>query len=56
LNKLIVPQKAGATLLAGGTAPDRKGLYLEPAILADIDKSNPAYIEEFHGPVFLFSR
>jgi succinate-semialdehyde dehydrogenase / glutarate-semialdehyde dehydrogenase len=56
LNKIDGAVKAGARLLAGGTAPDRGGFYLEPAILADIDKSNPAYIQEVFGPVLLCSR
>ena len=47
---------AGATLVTGGTAVDRAGFYLEPAILADIDANNPAYKEEFFGPVFLMFR
>ena len=44
---------AGATLVTGGTAIDRAGFYLEPGILTDIDANNPAYKEEFFGPVFL---
>jgi acyl-CoA reductase-like NAD-dependent aldehyde dehydrogenase len=56
LNKIDGAVKAGARLLAGGTAPDHGGFYLEPAILADIDKSNPAYNQEVFGPVLLCSR
>jgi succinate-semialdehyde dehydrogenase/glutarate-semialdehyde dehydrogenase len=45
--------KAGATLVHGGKKLEQAGFYLEPAILADIDADNPAYKEEFFGPVFL---
>ena len=46
--------KAGATLLQGGVKIKRPGFYVEPAILTNIDRDNPAYMEEFFGPVFLF--
>ena len=46
-------QQAGATLLEGGKALDRDGFYMEPGILTDIARSNPAYNEEFFGPIFL---
>jgi succinate-semialdehyde dehydrogenase/glutarate-semialdehyde dehydrogenase len=48
--------KAGATLVYGGKELEQAGFYLEPAILADIDADNPAYKEEFFGPVFLMFR
>jgi succinate-semialdehyde dehydrogenase/glutarate-semialdehyde dehydrogenase len=48
--------EAGATLVSGGRKLDRDGFYMEPAILADIQPSNPAYSEEFFGPVFLMFR
>ena len=48
--------KAGATLVSGGQKLDRDGFYMEPAILADIHPGNPAYAEEFFGPVFLMFR
>jgi len=48
--------KAGATLVHGGKKLDQAGFYLEPAILADINADNPAYKEEFFGPVFLMFR
>ena len=44
---------AGATLLTGGKPMERPGFFLEPAVLADIRSGNPAYSEEFFGPVFL---
>ena len=48
--------KAGATLVTGGKAVDGPGFFFEPAILTDIKKGNPAYSEEFFGPVFLMSK
>jgi succinate-semialdehyde dehydrogenase / glutarate-semialdehyde dehydrogenase len=42
---------AGATVLAGGKRADRTGFFFEPTILTDIARDNPAYFEEFFGPV-----
>ncbi|MBB6145323.1 succinate-semialdehyde dehydrogenase/glutarate-semialdehyde dehydrogenase [Silvibacterium bohemicum] len=44
---------AGATLIQGGVKIKRPGFYVEPGILAGIDRNNPAYMQEFFGPVFL---
>lgn len=41
----------GATLLFGGKPADRAGFFFEPAILTNISRDNPAYFEEFFGPV-----
>lgn len=41
----------GATLLFGGKPVERTGFFFEPAILTNIDRDNPAYFEEFFGPV-----
>ncbi len=41
----------GAKLLFGGKRADRTGFFFEPAILTDISRDNPAYFEEFFGPV-----
>jgi succinate-semialdehyde dehydrogenase/glutarate-semialdehyde dehydrogenase len=38
----------GATLVAGG---GREGNFFKTALIADITKDNPAYTEEFFGPV-----
>jgi succinate-semialdehyde dehydrogenase / glutarate-semialdehyde dehydrogenase len=43
--------KAGATLLAGGRVIPGAGAFYEPTILTDICRDNPAYFEEFFGPV-----
>ncbi len=47
----------GARLLLGGKRIEGKaGAFLQPTILTDIDVNNPAYKEEFFGPVALFFR
>ena len=46
----------GAKLLLGGKRIDRPGSYMEPTILSDITEDNPAYRQEFFGPVALFFR
>jgi succinate-semialdehyde dehydrogenase/glutarate-semialdehyde dehydrogenase len=46
----------GAKLLMGGKRIDRAGSYMEPTILTDIKPENPAFREEFFGPVALFFR
>jgi len=46
----------GATLVLGGKRVDRPGAFMQPTILTDISPDNPAYREEFFGPVALFFR
>jgi len=46
----------GATLVLGGKRIDRPGAFMQPTILTDIAPDNPAYREEFFGPVALFFR
>ncbi len=46
----------GATLVLGGRRMDRPGAFMQPTILTDIQPDNPAYHEEFFGPVALFFR
>jgi succinate-semialdehyde dehydrogenase / glutarate-semialdehyde dehydrogenase len=41
----------GAELLAGGKRADRKGFFYEPTILTGITSGNPAFHQEFFGPV-----
>ena len=40
----------------GGKRIDHPGFYMEPSILTDIKSDNPAFREEFFGPVALFFR
>ncbi len=41
----------GARLLAGGTIPERKGYFMEPAVLTQVDHSMKIMTEESFGPV-----
>ncbi|EOC4158729.1 NAD-dependent succinate-semialdehyde dehydrogenase [Enterobacter cloacae complex sp. 280C5] len=43
--------KNGATLHYGGKPVQRDGSFFEPTILTNISRDNPAYFEEFFGPV-----
>ena len=46
---------SGARVLTGGKRIEgQAGAFMQPTILTDIDKKNPAYHEEFFGPVALF--
>lgn len=54
--RFIVAGKHGATVLAGGDRPAGPGVFLTPTVLADIAPSNPAYRQEFFGPVAMFFR
>jgi succinate-semialdehyde dehydrogenase/glutarate-semialdehyde dehydrogenase len=44
----------GAKVLLGGKRIDRPGSYMEPTILTGISKDNPAFRQEFFGPVAMF--
>jgi succinate-semialdehyde dehydrogenase/glutarate-semialdehyde dehydrogenase len=46
----------GATIVMGGKRVDRPGSFMQPTILVDIRPDNPAFREEFFGPVALFFR
>ena len=47
----------GARLVTGGKRIDgQQGSFMQPTILTDISANNPAYKEEFFGPVALFFR
>jgi len=46
----------GATVVLGGKRIDRAGSYMQPTILTTITPENPAFREEFFGPVALFFR
>jgi succinate-semialdehyde dehydrogenase/glutarate-semialdehyde dehydrogenase len=44
----------GAKVVLGGARLDIEGFFMAPTILTDITPDNPAYNEEFFGPVALF--
>ena len=46
----------GAKVLLGGERVNRPGAFMQPTILTEIAPENPAYREEFFGPVALFFR
>jgi succinate-semialdehyde dehydrogenase/glutarate-semialdehyde dehydrogenase len=46
----------GATLVMGGDRIHRPGSFMAPTILTDIVPENPAFRDEFFGPVALFFR
>ena len=48
--------KGGAKLLLGGKRIDRPGWFMEATILTDIAPGNPAFRDEFFGPVVSFFR
>ena len=47
---------AGATAVTGGHREARPGAFFEPTILTGVTRDNPAFREEFFGPVALFFR
>ena len=46
----------GARVVMGGERIARTGAFMQPTILTDISEKNPAYKQEFFGPVALFFR
>jgi succinate-semialdehyde dehydrogenase/glutarate-semialdehyde dehydrogenase len=46
----------GATAVMGGKRIDRPGAFMQPTILTNIKPGNPAFRDEFFGPVALFFR
>ena len=48
--------RGGANVVIGGARIQGPGSFMQPTILIDIAPDNPAYVEEFFGPVALFFR
>ncbi|NEU14664.1 NAD-dependent succinate-semialdehyde dehydrogenase [Methylobacterium sp. BTF04] len=46
----------GARLVMGGRRIDRPGCYMEPTILTGVEPTNPAFRDEFFGPVAMVFR
>ena len=46
----------GATLALGGKRIERPGFFMQPTILTDVASDNPAFRDEFFGPVAMFFR
>ena len=48
--------EAGAKAIPCGEPAPTTGAFMRPTILTDISPDNPAYYQEFFGPVALFFR
>ena len=46
----------GAKIALGGKRIDRPGSFMQTTILTDVEPDNPAFREEFFGPVAMFFR
>jgi len=46
----------GATVVMGGKRIDRPGWFMQPTILTNVKPGNPAFRQEFFGPVAMFFR
>jgi succinate-semialdehyde dehydrogenase/glutarate-semialdehyde dehydrogenase len=46
----------GAKVALGGKRYDRDGAFMQPTILTDVKPGNPAFRDEFFGPVAMFFR
>ncbi len=46
--------EAGAKVVVGGKVPEKEGFFYEPTILTNVQPGNPAWSEEFFGPVAIF--
>jgi succinate-semialdehyde dehydrogenase/glutarate-semialdehyde dehydrogenase len=56
IKQVDVAVQHGAKLLMGGKRLDRPGSFMEITILTDIAPDNPAFRDEFFGPVVSFYR
>jgi succinate-semialdehyde dehydrogenase/glutarate-semialdehyde dehydrogenase len=56
LKQIDVAVKHGAKVLMGGKRIDRPGSFMQPTILTDVKPENPAFRDEFFGPVAMFFR
>ena len=56
LAQVEVAVSHGAKVLIGGQRIDRPGAFMQPTILTDVTPENPAFRDEFFGPVAMFFR
>src|SRR5258708_26184772 len=54
LNQVGEAVANGARVFTGGDRLGKTGAYMQPTILTDVTPDNPAYRQEFFGPVALF--
>ena len=56
LAQVDVAVKHGAKVVMGGKRLNRAGSYMQPTILTDVTPDNPAFRDEFFGPVAMVFR
>jgi len=56
LKQVEVAVEHGATLVMGGKRLNRAGSYMQPTILTNVTPDNPAFRDEFFGPVAMVFR
>jgi len=56
LKQVDVAVSNGAKVLLGGNRIDRPGSFMQPTILTNVTPKNPAFRDEFFGPVAMFFR
>ena len=56
LQQVDVAVQHGATVVMGGKRLNREGSYMQPTILTDVTPDNPAFRDEFFGPVAMIFR
>jgi succinate-semialdehyde dehydrogenase/glutarate-semialdehyde dehydrogenase len=56
LEQVDVAVAHGAKVELGGKRIDRPGAFMEPTILTHVEPGNPAFRDEFFGPVAMFFR
>ena len=56
LSQVDAAMSHGAKALIGGKRIDRPGAFMQPTILTDVKPGNPAFRDEFFGPVAMFFR
>jgi succinate-semialdehyde dehydrogenase/glutarate-semialdehyde dehydrogenase len=56
LDQVDVAVKHGAKVALGGQRMDRAGSFMQATILTDVEPGNPAFRDEFFGPVAMFFR
>lgn len=56
LEQVDIAVKHGATVVMGGKRLNRAGSYMQPTILTDVTADNPAFRDEFFGPVAMVFR
>ncbi|MET0307442.1 MAG: NAD-dependent succinate-semialdehyde dehydrogenase [Sphingomonas sp.] len=51
LAQIEAARAGGATIRTGGKQADRRGFFVEPTVITDIDAANPIYRQELFGPI-----